>query len=75
MYYFSLLLLLNKEFKFESSASDGYRDGLMISISINSTAILNIHSVDYRCIIIGISKSEATNLLKNVDLSESCGSL
>ena len=37
--------------------------------------ILNICHVDYHCIIDGISKGEAVNLLENVDLSEKIGSL
>ena len=32
-------------------------------------AILKIGSADYRCIISGISKSEATNLMQNIDLT------
>ena len=34
-------------------------------IDINIIAILNIHGVDYGCIIIGINKSETINLLEN----------
>ena len=32
--------------------------------------ILNIKGVDYCCIISGISKSEAINLMQNIDLTE-----
>ena len=42
----------------------------MMSLGINSIVTLNIQGIDYRCIIVGISKSEAMNLLKNVDLSK-----
>ena len=41
-----------------------------MSIDINSTAILNIRSVNYCCIINGITKSEAISLLRNADFSE-----
>ena len=41
---------------------NGSRDVLMMSIDINSIAILNIHVVDYFCIINGIMKIEAINL-------------
>ena len=34
----------------------------MMSIHLNSIAILNIHSVDYHCINNGICKSEAIDL-------------
>ena len=42
----------------------------MISINIDSIPILNIHGVDCRCIIFGISKSGAIDFLKNTGLSE-----
>ena len=42
----------------------------MMSINLDDFAILNIHGVDYRCNITGISKSEAESLLQNVDLSQ-----
>ena len=44
-----------------------------MSININSIAILNIHAVDYCCISSGVKKSEAINLLKNLDLSKKGG--
>ena len=47
---------LDKGFKFQSSVCNGYHDVLMMSIDINSIAILNIHGIDYRCIFFGISK-------------------
>ena len=47
----------------------------MISIDINSIAILNIHGVNYCFILDRISKSEAINLLKDVDLKEKSRSL
>ena len=42
----------------------------MISINLNNIAISNILGVDYHCIIIGISKYEAINLLQSADLSK-----
>ena len=42
----------------------------MISMNLSNIAILNIHGVNYRCIINGISRSEAVNLLQNTDLSD-----
>ena len=38
-------------------------------IDINSIFISNIHGVDYCCIIVGITKPEAVNLLRHTDLS------
>ena len=36
-------------------------------------SIINIHSVDYRCIIDGIDKSKAIHLLQNADLTKKRG--
>ena len=46
-----------------------------MSINLNNIAILNIRGVDYRCIIDGISKTDAANLLQNADLTEEKGRL
>ena len=42
----------------------------MMSYNMNSIAILNLHGVEFCCIIVEISKSEAINLSRHVDLSE-----
>ena len=42
----------------------------MMSMDLREIAILNIKVADYRCIIIGISKSEAINLMQDIDLTE-----
>ena len=51
----------------------------MMSIDINGNAILNVHELDYRCIINRIRKSEAINLLTenllNADSRGKCGTL
>ena len=49
----------------------------MMSMNLNDIAILNIHGVDYRCTVHGISKSEIVNvnLLQNADLSRKSGAL
>ena len=39
-------------------------------MNFNNIAVLIIHGVDYSCIVDGISKTEAINLLKNADLSK-----
>ena len=58
-----------KAFKFQSSVCNSCHDVLAVCIdimciAINSITILNIHGVDYYCIIFGISKREAINLFK-----------
>ena len=47
----------------------------MMSVDITSTAISNICGVDHRCIIVGITKSEAIYLLQNVNFIGKCGLL
>ena len=42
---------------------------------INNVAILNIHDADYHCIISGVSKSEAINVVGNINLTEKTGTL
>ena len=45
----------------------------MLSMNLSNIAILNIKSVGYRYIISTISKSEAINLMQNIDLTEKRG--
>ena len=52
------------------SVCNSYHDVLMISIDISNIFISNIHDIDCRCIIVGINKREAINLLRNAHLSE-----
>ena len=42
-------------------------------MNLNDIYFLNIKSTDYCCISSEISKSEAINLLKNIDLAEKVG--
>ena len=42
----------------------------MMSMNLSDIAILNNESADYCCIISGISKSEAINLMQNIDLTK-----
>ena len=44
-----------------------------MTINLSEIAILNIHSVHYRCIINGISKSEDIDLMHNIALTENSG--
>ena len=61
---------LNKGLRFLPNVRNGCHDILLMSINLNDNAILNIRGTDYRCIIDGISKSEAVNVLQNADLTE-----
>ena len=42
----------------------------MMSMNLSDTAILNIKVADYCCLTSGINKSEAINLMQNIDLTE-----
>ena len=42
----------------------------MMSMNLSDTVILIIKEFDYHCITSGISKSEAINLMQNIDLTE-----
>ena len=44
-------------------------------MNLRDIAILNIKSADYRCILSRISKSEAINLMLNIDLTGEGGTL
>ena len=68
--YLSLLVLLDKGFKFQPSVYNGCQDLLMVSMNLSNIAILNIKIEDYSCIISGISKSGAINVMQNIDLKE-----
>ena len=54
---------LNKGFKLQPNACNRCHDLLVMSMSLSDIAILNITSADYCCIISGINKSEAINLM------------
>ena len=61
---------LNKGFKFQSYVCNVCHDLLIMSVNLSDIAILKIEFIDYCCIISGISKSEAINLMLNIDLSK-----
>ena len=39
-------------------------------MNVSDIAILNVKSANYRCILSGISKNEAINLMQNADLTK-----
>ena len=61
---------LDNGFNFQPQFCNGCHDLFMVSISLSNIAIINIKGADYRCIINGISKSEAMKLMQNIDLTE-----
>ena len=66
---------LNKRLKFQPHVCNGCYDLLMMFMKLSDIAILNIKSADHRCIISGISKSEAINLMQDMGLNEKSGIL
>ena len=55
---------LDKKLKFQWSACNGCHDVLMLSVNLNSIAILHIHYVDCFCISARITKSETIIFLE-----------
>ena len=47
----------------------------MMPMNLSDIAISNIKGSDYRCIISGIMKNKAINLMQNVNLTEESGTL
>ena len=71
----TITIFSKKRFKFLSSICNGWHDIKMMSIDINSIAMLNIDGATYRFMIPSISKSEAVTMFKNSDLSKNSESL
>ena len=61
---------LDKGFMFQSYVCNKYHDLLIMSMNLSNIAILNIKTAHYCCVISGISKSEAINLMQNISLTE-----
>ena len=66
---------LDKWFKFQTDVCNGCHDILMISMNLSDIVFLKVFGVNYSCIISRISKSEAVNLLQNIDSSDKSGTL
>ena len=66
----TISIFLDKRFKFQSYVCNDCHDVLMMSKNLSDIAIVNIHGVDYCCIISGINKNEAISLMQNIGSSE-----
>ena len=60
----------NRVFKSQRHVCSRCHDLLMMSMNLSDITILNIKFFDYCCIISGISKNEAIDLMQNIDLTE-----
>ena len=49
---------------------NGRHDLLMMSMNLSDIAILSIKSADYCCVVSGISKIRAVDLMQNIDLTK-----
>ena len=61
---------LHKGFKIQPDVCNVYHDVLTTFVNLDDIAVPNIYSVNYQCIISKISRSEAVNLMQNIDLTE-----
>ena len=66
---------LSEGFKFQTQVCNRCHDLLIMSMILSNIAILEIKNTDFCCIITGISKIEALNLMQNNDLTEKSGIL
>ena len=64
---------LGKRINFQPNVCNRCHDVLMMPKRLSDIATLNINGIDYCCIINGISKSKAINLLQNADLIKKSG--
>ena len=71
MQYLSLLLFLDKGFKFQPNVCNGCHDLLIMSMKVSDIDVLNIvKDFDHHFIISRICKNRAINLMQNTYLTE-----
>ena len=61
---------LSRGFKFQLHICNRCHHLPMMSMILSNIAALNIACAEYWCIVNGTSKSEAINLMQNIDLTE-----
>ena len=52
-------------FKFEPYVCNKFHDISMMAYELENVAILNVKSVDYKCVLLNITKNNAINRLNN----------
>ena len=52
-------------YKFESNVCNKCHDVLVTTYELKNIAIMNVKDADSRCILLGISRNEAVNILNN----------
>ena len=58
------------ESKFEPNVCNKYYDVSMAPYKLKNNSILNVKIVDYRCVLRGISRYKAVNILNNAVLED-----
>ena len=61
---------LNKRLKFQQNVCNGCHGSSMMSMNLSDIAILNIKNANYFCIINGIRKCKAINVMQHMDLTK-----
>ena len=69
MWYLSLLVFLDKNFKYDPYLCNGFSDMMMKAISFKNVAIIYSKRNAYRVIFSSMTKNDAINLLNNSSLS------
>ena len=57
-------------YKFEPDVCNGGHDILMMACELKNIIIVDVKGVDYRCVLWGITKNEAINMLGNSKLDD-----
>ena len=57
-------------FKFELYVGNKCHNVLMTAYELKNSAILSVKGFDYRCVLLGINKNEAVNILNNSVLED-----
>ena len=57
-------------YKFQRYVCNGCHAVWMMAYKLKNTAILNAKDVDYRCVLLGISKNDAVDMLNNSMLED-----
>ena len=71
----SLLVFLDKSFKFEPNFCNCCHDLMQIAMNFNDVATVSVERSDYRIHFWYMSKDDAIIIMKNSDLREKSGSL
>ena len=75
MWHLSLLVFLDRCFKYEPYLCNGCHDLIQKAMSVNDAAIVSVTGSDCRIHFCYMSKDDAINIMKNSNLNEKSGLL